>query len=552
MIMVSPVRKHALANAVEHGGKADAGAVLGRLIAEDPSVKTRIKEIITEIKKTVDEVNSLSPEQQKKEFDSLGMKVVKKKVEEKYELPELPDAVKGKVITAFPPEPSKFPHLGHAKAALANFLYAKKYNGKFFVRFEDSNPELAKDVYYNALIDGLKWLGMKWDKLDYLSDHVPKYYEAIESLLKNGHAYVCLCKQETIKERRAACEGCEHRGHDAETNMKLWKKMLKKFKEGDASVRLKIDMAHPNALMRDPSIARIIEASHPRTKKKYRVWPIYDFGTSMLDIWEGITHRVRSKEFEIRKDLQQHIQKIFGAKPPHTMEMGRFNLEGVPSSGRIIREMIKNKELLGWDDPRLTTLIALKRRGFTPEAIKEFLISTGITKSESVLSWEPLEAENRKVIDPISNRYSAVMDPVEISVVDSPKISSIKINLHPDFPKRGKRKIAINSKKIFVEKEDFEKFNGKDVGLINLFSINLKEDARFVSKEVGYNLPKINWVSEPNTKIKIVMPDGKIKIVLAEKEVKNLRKDDEIQFYRIGFCRVDKTGKETVLYFTHK
>jgi glutamyl-tRNA synthetase len=546
------ILKHALLNAIEHSGRADVRAVLGKTIAENPELKDEIKEVIADVKKIVEEVNSLSLEDQRKRIRAMKIEVKRKKIEEKYELPELPNMKIGKVVTAFPPEPSKFPHLGHAKAALINFLYAKKYKGRFILRFEDSNPELAKKEYYEAILNGLTWLGIKWNKMDFLSDHLPEYYKIVELLIKNGDAYVCLCKQEEIKHKRAIGEECEHRDYSKDKNIELWKNMLKKFREGESTVRLKIDMKHKNALMRDPSIVRIIDAAHPRTKKKFRVWPTYDFGTAMLDIWEKVTHRVRSKEFELRKELQQYIQKILRKPSPYITEIGRFNIQGVPSSGRIIREMIKNEELSGWDDPRLTTLMALKRRGFTPEGIKNFLLSTGVTKAEAVLDWDPLESENRKIVDPIANRYFAIINPKLIDIRNPPKVKEIKARLHPNFPKRGSRKIYVNVKKIYIDMNDFEKFKGREIRLMDLFNIRLGENVDYTDEEVKPETPKMNWVSAPNVKLKIVMPDGSVKTALGEKNIKKLKKDELIQLMRIGFCRVDDNKKETVLYFTHK
>jgi len=546
--------KHALLNAIEHEGKANENAVLGKVVAENPSIKNKISEVMNEIKKVVEKVNSLSLDEQKKELDKMNVKIEKKGgKEEKYELPELPNAKFGKVITAFPPEPSKFPHLGHAKAALINFLYAKKYKGKFIVRFEDSNPELAKKEFYQVILDGLKWLGIKWDKLEFLSNHMPEYYKIVELLIKQDYAYVCLCKQEDIKRKRSAREECEHRNYSREKNLELWKKMQKKFKEGQATVRLKIDMNHVNALMRDPSIVRIIDTPHPRTKGKYKIWPMYDFGTAMLDVWEKVTHRIRSKEFEMRKELQQYIQNILGYPSPYITEIGRFNIRGVPSSGRIIREMIKKKELMGWDDPRLTTLVALKRRGFTPEGIRNFLISTGVTKTEALLNWEPLEAENRKIVDPIANRYFAVMNPEKISVEAAPKIKSVDAPLHPDFPRRGKRKIGVDVRNIYVEKDDLKKFGGKEVRLMDLFNIRIDKHAVFTGREMKMETQKIQWVSQPNVNIKIVMPDGKTVSAMAEPNVKKLKVGEIVQFIRIGFARLDKKEKGIFLfYFSHK
>ncbi len=545
------ILKYALLNAIQHEGKANIQAVLGKILGEKPEFRNKIKEIISDIKKIVLDVNSWSKQKQESEMKKLGI-TIEKKVEEKKELTDLPNAKIGKVVTAFPPEPSKFPHLGHAKAALINYLYAKKYKGKFILRFEDTNPKLAKKEFYDAFLDGLKWLGIKWDRLDYTSDHIEEFYEATEKLIKENKAYVCVCEQDEIKKNRRFMIECKCRNNSAEKNLELWKKMLTSFKEGEASVRIKISMDNKNAAMRDPSIMRIIDHPHPRTGNKYRVWPMYDFATSLMDGWEGVTHRVRSKEFEMRRELQQFIQKAVGLKITYITEMARFNLKGVPSSGRQIREMIQKKELMGWDDPRLTTLIALRRRGFDPEGIKEFLISTGVTKTESMLTWDVLESFNRSIIDPKCNRYFAVFNPVEIKITNTPETKKVNVHLHPDFPKRGFREIPVNSNKIFISKDDFDKFKGKEIRLIGLFNVKLDKKARFTSKEVEMKMPKIQWVSEKHIPIKIVMSDGSIKEGIAEPEIKKVKVDGNIQLVRLAFCRIDQTKPELVLYFTHK
>ncbi len=546
------ILKHTLANAIEFDGRANIQAVLGRVLSERPELKDKLKQIAKEIKKIVEEVNSWEPEKQQAEYKKLGVKEKKKVEKPKYELPELPNAKRGKVVTAFVPEPSKYPHIGHAKSALINYLYAKKYKGKFIFRFEDTNPELAKGEYYDAFLDGIKWLGLKWSKLDYISDHIPKYYEATEQLLKENKAYVCKCKQETIKAFRRDMKACEHSEQSIKENLDLWNDMLTKMKEGEASVRLKISMKHQNPNLRDPTIMRIIEYPHFRTKTKYRVWPMYDFGTSLMDSWEGITHRVRSKEFELRTELQQFIQKSLEMKSPHIMEIARFNLEGVPSSGRIIRGMIEKGELLGWDDSRLTTLIALRRRGFHPNGIKKFLLATGVSKAESTLTWDMLESYNRSVIDPIANRYFMVTDPVEIKIEAAPSIDFAEETMHPEFPNKGKRKIPVNINKIFIERKDLEKLAGMKVRLIGLFNAMLAEEAKFVSREVDLVTPKIQWVSDRNVPVKIVMNNGKIVKGIAEPDVTKLKVDDIIQFVRFGFCRVDQVKPELIFYFTHR
>ncbi|MEM5867624.1 MAG: glutamate--tRNA ligase [Candidatus Aenigmatarchaeota archaeon] len=548
--MEEVILKHALINALEHEGKAEVQAVIKRVLGERPELKENVKQLIGKVERIVEEVNSLSYQEQKKKLDLLGIEIEKKKTKP-FELPELKGAEMGKIVTAFPPEPSKYPHIGHAKAALLNFLYAKKYNGKFILRFEDTNPEMVEKKYYKAIVEGLKWLGINWDEVDYSSKHLEEFYKTTEKLIVGGKAYVCLCKKEVIRKNRALKKECKHRKQEVEENLELWKRM-EDFEEGKVVVRLKIDMQHSNTTMRDPSIMRIVEAPHPLTGKKYKIWPTYDFGTSLMDVWEGITHRFRSKEFEIRKELQQYIQKLLGYRSPYIMEFGRLNLRGVPSSGRIIRSMISKGKLMGWDDPRLTTLIALKRRGFHPEGIKNFILSTGISKAEGTVSWEVLEAENRKILDPVANRYMVVLDPVKLSVRNSPEINSVEINLHPNFPERGKRKVFVDMKEIFIEKEDYKNFRGKEVGLMYLATIKLDAKPVFISKDVPLDLPKIHWCSKPNVKVKIVMPNGNIKEAVGEYEIRKLKKDQIIQMPRVGFARVDKPYKDIILYYTHK
>jgi len=544
------ILKHALINAAQHGGKANVKAVVGRVLSEKPELRKHIKDLIKEVKKTVKEVNSLGSKEQQKRLKRRGIKPKKPK-EEKMELPKLPDAKRGQVITAFPPEPSKYPHLGHAKAAFLNYTFAKKYKGQFILRFEDTNPEFCKKEYYDIMVNGLRWLGIEPDKIEYVSDFIEEYYKATEKLLMDAQAYICLCPKEKVRANRAAGKPCKCRKLGLAKNLTFWERMLADMPAGEATIRLRIDMQSQNTTLRDPTIMRIVEAKHPRTNDKYRVWPTYDFGTALMDAWEGVTHRVRSKEFEIRKDLQRHIQKIMGYTPPHIVEIGRLNLEGVPSSGRLIRKMIKEKELMGWDDPRLTTLVALERRGFLPDAINEFLLSTGVSKAESTITWDVIEAFNRKMLDPMADRYNIVLEPVKISVEKAPEIKEVEANIHPDFPKKGKRKIKVGTNKIYISNEDLEKYKRQEVRLIDLFNVRLRKDKiKFTSEEVK-DVQKLQWVSEPSVKLKVVMPDGNVVKGRGESALKKLKLDSKIQAIRVGFLRLDSKDPLT-FYFTHK
>jgi glutamyl-tRNA synthetase len=423
------IEKCAIENALKYG-KASVEAVAKKVFSQINVEKERKKELIEKIKEIVEKINSLSFEEIKRIASERGITIIEKS--EEYEFPELPN-VKGKVVTAFPPEPSKYPHLGHAKAAFINWFYANKYNGKFILRFEDTNPEKAKREFYDAFRDALKWLELNWQEEDILSLHLEEFYDATYRLIVKEKAYVCNCPKEKIREYRKIGKECEHRSQSIEKNLKLWEEMLN---GKNYVVRAKIDMKHKNAAMRDPALLRVSLHKHPIVGEKYKVWPLYDFGTALMDYFEKITHRFRSKEFEMRTELQNWIREALGIKEhPKIFTIARFEIEGFLTSGRKIRELINNKILDGWDDIRLITIAALRKRGFLAKAIKDFLYRTGIPKSEGKLSIEMLESINRQHLDAIANRYFFVENPVRLKVINA-KQKVAKIYYHPNFKDR--------------------------------------------------------------------------------------------------------------------
>jgi glutamyl-tRNA synthetase len=555
------ILKWALKNAVDHDGKAMAGAVISKAIGEDNKLKNDMKKLGTEVAKTVAEVNAMDIAEQIAALEKMAPHLLEKK-ETKYELPELPNAKEGQVVMMFPPEPSKFPQIGHARACWLNYYYAKKYDGKFTIRFEDTNANKVKKEYYEEMLNGFKWLGVVWDKVDYISDHIDKMYEYAEKLISKDKAYMCNCPTEKVRELRAKEEACMCRDNLRKENLALWKDMLSnKFKEGEYSLRAKIDMKHKNAAMRDPAIMRTVIGTHPRVGDKYLVWPNYDFATAIMDKIEGITHRLRGKEFEMRAEIQQWIQKELKMKSPVIIEFARSNLEGVPASGRIIREGIASGQFIGWDDPRLPTLIALQRRGFQPEAIRNFIVNLGLTKAESVIQWNLLEAENRKVIESIANRYFMVREPIEMIVKKAPENLKAKVKLHPDKPERGFKEYEFKGNEIhvFVDKHDLlNKKQDDKFRLMDLCNIKLeimdeeKITAHFESKEMQPGIKIIHWVPvEGAVDIEILMADGEIYYGTAESAINDLKVNDVIQFIRFGFCRLDEKRKTLKFRFTH-
>ena len=530
------ILKYALQNAVKYGGKANPGAVIGKILQEQPGLKSKIKELAKKINEVVKEVNSFSISEQETKLASFKFKTVKKKERDLFSILK----IKSKVRTAFPPGPEKYPHLGHAKALILNYELAKRKKGKFILRFEDTNPELVKEEYYKVMLENFSWLGISWDELHYASDHMDLFYKYTKQLMNKGDIYACYCKKELISKNRLNGIECSCR-----KNKNSFEKFLKEKK---GILRLKGDMQSNNTTMRDPTMFRFVSAQHPRTKNKYSLWPTYDFQNAVMDGHFKIDFRLRSKEFELRGELQNYIQSLLGLHKTKTYEFGRLNLEGVEASGRKIRELIKNKKLFGWDDSRLTTLVALRRRGFLPQAIYEFCLSTGISKAESTMTWDDLNSKNRKILDPISDRYFFIENPKKIKIKNAPHTEALA-PLHPEHPEKGFRKIKTGNE--FYIQDELEK--DKIYRFMHLFNFKNHE---FISKDVDPRLSAkmIHWLpaTKDLVKVEIITPNAEIKKGLGEPLMKKIKLNQVIQAERYGFIKLDKKEKDKLIfYFTH-
>ncbi|MFH0868494.1 MAG: glutamate--tRNA ligase [Candidatus Woesearchaeota archaeon] len=549
------IKKYALQNAVKFKGKANIGAVIGKVLAEDPELKKDMKNLSKEIKKIVDEVNSLGLEKQKKEIEKYSFKEAVKEEKNIFSMFDIKE--NENVVTAFPPEPSKYPHIGHAKAIFLNYELARKHNGKFILRFEDTNPKLAEKEFYKIHMDNYQWLGIKPDIIDYASDHMEEFYDLAKKMVEKSFAYLCTCSQEKIRKDRYEGKECTCRYLLEKEHLKRFDELFKTAK-GKMVMRLKGYMQHENTTMRDPALLRVINHEHARLGKKYNVWPTYDFENAVMDGIEGITHRLRTKEFELRNELQNYVQNILGFNQTKIYEFARFNLEGVESSGRVIRELIKKKKLMGWDDPSLTTIVALRRRGFLPEAIKNFVLSTGVTKAESTLTWDDLIAHNKRLLDAKANRYFFIHDLKEIKVEDAPE-QTVKLKLHPES-EESVREFKVKDR-FYIEKDDFKKFkNNKLYRLMDCLNLR-KKGPKLVFHSVEHEKFKkdgdliIHWLPKQKDLVKaeVLMPDKKLIKGIAEPLVNKLREDEVVQFVRYGFCRLDKKEKNKLsFWFTHK
>lgn len=551
------IEKHSLVNAFSHEGKAQAGAIIGKLIAEDSKYKEQMKELAPKINKIVADVNKLTIKQQEEKLLKVFPEFFEKKeVEEKKAMPELPKTIRGKVVTRIAPEPSGFMHIGHAMSFYLNYAYAKQFGGKCILRFEDTNPKKCKAEYYESFKKGLKWLGVKWDKEKNLSDakDMAEFYKYGEKLLKENKAYACECSAEEIKRDRAAGKACHCREHSVETNLKLWKEMLAGKKcEGEIAVRFKGNLQSKDYNLRDLNIFRIVEHPHPLVGTKYKVWPTYDFANVVEDYICGITHVFRSNEFRV--SAQDHIVKLLGIPRPVIRQYPRFNVIGLPFAKRKLRPLLEQGFVKSWDDPRFPTIASSIKRGFTPEAITNFTLAVGPSQSQHEFDLSMFYAENRKILEPISKRFYFVAEPVLLKVKNAPE-REIELKYHPDKD-LGSRKIKINDKFYIAKSDAVNLKKGQIVRLLGPYNIRIEKVgkeilASYHSDELIDNL-KLQWSpADKNVSVEILVPDvlykgdkinpDSLKIVkgLAEPAAAELKEGDIIQFVRFGFCRLDK------------
>lgn len=561
------VRKLSLQNAYEHGGKTQDKIILGKILGTKPEYRTKVKEITKDISEIVNSINQLSSEEQEKEINENfpELLVPKEKIEEREGLPELKDAVQGKVITRFPPEPNGYPHIGHAKAAIINSEYAKMYGGKFILRMDDTNPEAERMEYHAAIKVGLEWLGIEFDLVKSTSDDMEIFYEKGLELINLGKAYICTCKREDISKNRRERKSCKCSMNDIDKNNKNWEKMNTKYKAGEAIVRFRGDMKADNAVMRDPVLFRIIDGKHYTLGEKFRIWPSYDMAVAIEDSIDGVTHAFRSKEFELRKELIDEILDSLNMRKPQQGFFSRLEFKGMPISKRIIKPLIEEGKVSWYDDPRLPTLEALRRRGIKPEAIRKFIMSLGLTKANTLAPFDSLEAFNRKFVDAESIRLFMVSDAKKL-VVKNLSMSSVEIPNHPVNDK-GKRKIEIDEN-FYISGEDAKNFKeGMRIRLLGLGNILIKKigtvfEGELINEGDAKEITKIQWVPQKTAhEIKMIIPktlfiedefneESLEEIdVYTEPHYLQLKEGEEIQFVRFGYCRKDSQNQAI---FTHK
>ncbi len=566
--------KYAVKNALKHGGKARVDAVMRMVLAERPDLRKIAREIVAHARKAVEQVNSMTLEDLSRLAQEKWPELLEreeKKVEEKRELPPLPGAEEGRVVTRFAPNPDFVLHLGSARPAILSYAYARKYKGRFILRFEDTDPKTKPPIpeAYDLIREDLKWLGLRWDEEYIQSLRMEIYYDHARKLIERGGAYVCTHSPDEIKRMRR--EGVKDPCSDlaVEEHLERWDSMLEgRYGEGEAVLRIKTDYKHPNPAVRDWIAFRVIDTEkypHPLTGSKYIVWPTYNYACAIDDHLMGVTHILRGKEHETNTIKQAYIYRYMGWEEPVAIHFGRLGLEGTILSKSKIKAGIEQGKYTGWDDPRLGTLIALRKRGILPQAIWDLVMDVGVKPSSAQISMDNLHAYNRKHLEPIANRYMFVHDPVKLSLVAETELKA-HIPYHPSYPERGFRELIIGQgEPVYITSNDLRSLKeGAEFRLLGMANFRLvsKEPptAEFVSLESEYatskRLPILQWVPVRDyVEAVVIRPVGEnideVKGV-AEPAIRELKEDARVQFFRFGYVRLDRWERGTaVFYYTH-
>jgi glutaminyl-tRNA synthetase len=513
---------------------------------------------------------------------------------------DLEDGACKEVCTRFPPEPNGYLHIGHAKSILLNYGLAKEYNGTFHMRFDDTNPEKESTEFVESILKDIKWLGADWgENLFYASDYFDQMYEGAVKLIKKGKAYVCDLTAEEIREYRGTLtkpgKNSPYRDRSVEENLDLFERMKNgEFEDGSRVLRAKIDMASPNINMRDPVIYRVAHLTHHNTGDKWCIYPMYDYAHPVEDAIEGITHSICTLEFEDHRPLYNWVvQELEFENPPKQIEFAKLYLTNVVTGKRYIKKLVEDGTVDGWDDPRLVSIAALRRRGFTPESIQMFVDLCGVSKENSSVDYAMLEYCIREDLKLKAPRVMAILDPVKLVVDNYPEDSTEELEVANNIENEGLGIRTITfSKEIYIEREDFmieppkkyfRLYPGNEVRLMNAYFVRCTGyetdengnvtvvHCTYDPESRGGNSPDgrkvkgtIHWVSAVNA-VKAVCrlyenlideskgvyneEDGSMNInpdsletrteCLVERSLENAKAYDRFQFVRNGFFCVD-------------
>lgn len=461
----------------------------------------------------------------------------------------------GRVHTRFPPEPNGYLHIGHAKSIRLNFGIAKDYNGKFNLRFDDTNPEKEEQEYVDSIIEDVKWLGGDFEnRLFYASDYFDQMYQYAVALIKKGKAYVCDLSADEIRATRGTLtepgKDSPYRNRSVEENLVLFEKMRKgEIPDGTKTLRAKIDMASPNINLRDPIMYRIIHEEHHRQGNKWRVYPTYDWAHGIEDSIEGITHSICTLEFENHRPLYDWYINELDIYHPQQIEFARLNITYTVLSKRRLLQLVQEKHVSGWDDPRMPTIVGYRRRGYTAESVRMFCDKIGVSKKDSIIDVAMLEWSIREDLNEHAQRAMAVLNPVKVVITNYPenKVEELPAVNNPEDESAGTRIIPFG-RELFIEQDDFREVPppkyyrlspGTEVRLRYAYIIKCEK----VIKDVQGNIKEIHCTYDPETKSGLPTANRKVKATIHWVFAPNAI-DAEVRLYDRLFIKEDPNDVE--------
>ena len=531
------IKKQALINATSHKGQAQPGAVMGMIMGNHPEYRKQAGEVSKLAAQIVGEINQMSREVQKEQLDKLGGHVEKKKTEKVKGLADLPD-VDGEVVLRFAPNPSGPLHIGHARAAILNQEYRKRYEGKLILRVEDTDPRRVDPEAYQMIPEDLKWMQVEWDEEIIQSDRMEIYYQHAEELIKRGGAYMCTCPGNVFKELKDSSQACPHRDASVEENLALWHQMPETA-EGEMVLRVKTDIQHKNPAIRDWVAMRVVEDTHPRVGSKYRVYPMMNFSVAVDDHLCGVTHVLRGKDHLANSEKQEYLYHHMDWEVPQFIHYGRLKMEDILLSTSKARQGIEDGTYSGWDDPRLGTIRAIAKRGIQAEAIRKLMMEIGVKIADSTISWKKIYGLNRGFLEDKANRYFMVANPhvVEIEGIPDSLKGTVERPLHPDHPDRGMRQLDFEDM-IYLDRNDIPTNPEQVLRVMDAVNITFQDgEAHYHSaglEEARKAKAKIvQWVPLKGVVvIEVVMPDATVVTGYAEHSISSVKGGDVVQLER--------------------
>jgi glutamyl-tRNA synthetase len=544
------IEKNVLKNAIEHDGRAELKSVVNKLLGSYPELRSSIKDLMADINLSISKINSMSIEEQislanEKYSDIL---IVEKKNEE-HHLPDLKN-VKGKVVMRMAPSPSGPLHIGHSRMLILNDEYVKRYGGELILRIEDTNPNNIYPQAYDMIQEDTRWLDVNFTQFVIQSERMELYYKRARELILMGKAYICKCRVEDFKRDLMESKACPHRNLPPEMMVEQFDQIITGHdKDLKPVLVIKTDLNHPNPAVRDWIAFRVIETPHPHTGKKYRFYPLMNFSVAVDDHELELTHVIRGMDHLNNTERQKYIFNYFKWDIPEYFHYGLINIQDAILSTTSMRKGIEAGEYRGWDDVRLATLLALRRRGYQKETFRKYWIDSGLNDVNSDFSWEIFNSMNRQFIDHSANRYFFVSDPVKVKINGSPETESM-IPLYPKESERGFRKYSLGKDQtLYLQKSDINDAKENDtVRLKDLYNIIYKDGAwHYLDSENKTRRKIIHWVKDDSPEFEVYKPDGTTDRGFIESDA--VKANGIVQFERYAF--VNKTSERYALYL-HK